>query len=199
MHRLLLASLVAAGVSSVSLSALAQTGAPTVATTRPTSNPSYADTGDALDPTGWSVAALLGFGVNNGVGIGIGARGGYTLDNHVYIGGTLIDHLPSGLNILLLGGEAGYDFEVGPVVIRAYGGLGFANASVSVGGVSASSNERRVLARGDGHLQHPVGPAVVRRRRRPRVHRQRLQHARPLWIWRDPLLTRGDRAIVREV
>jgi hypothetical protein len=139
MHRLLLASLVAAGVSSVSLSALAQTGAPTVATTRPTSNPSYADTGDALDPTGWSVAALLGFGVNNGVGIGIGARGGYTLDNHVYIGGTLIDHLPSGLNILLLGGEAGYDFEVGPVVIRAYGGLGFANASVSVGGVSASS------------------------------------------------------------
>jgi hypothetical protein len=118
MHRWLFALSFAASASLVTLPAHAQTASR-----------------EAIDPTGWSVAALLGFGVNNDVGFGLGARGGYTFDNHVYVGGTLLDHFgDDGLNLLLLGGEAGYDFIAGPVVIRAYGGLGFAVASISVGG-----------------------------------------------------------------
>jgi len=143
MHRFLLPSLLALSVTAttslVSLPALAQTTLPpppppqATATTRTaTATPSYDDsTTSSIDPVGWSVAALLGFGANNGVGFGLGARGGYTLDNHVYIGGTLLDHFGSGLNILLLGGEGGYDFVAGPVMIRAYAGIGFAIASIS--------------------------------------------------------------------
>jgi hypothetical protein len=139
MHRFLLASLLAASAAAttslVSLPAFAQNTSG-VATTRTTATPTTYDDPNAssIDPVGWSAALLLGLGVNNDVGFGLGARGGYTLDNHVYIGGTLLDHFGSGLNLLLLGGEGGYDFIAGPVMIRAYGGLGFALASV--GGVS---------------------------------------------------------------
>ncbi len=129
-HRFLFVAVPLAAASSlVSLPALAQQTTGT-ATTRAAANPSFDDPVNPIDPPGWSIQALLGLGVNDGVGFGLGARGGYTLDNHVYIGGTLLDHFGSGLNLLLLGGEGGYDFVAGPVMIRAYAGIGFAIASI---------------------------------------------------------------------
>jgi hypothetical protein len=87
---------------------------------------------EAVDIPGWSAQALVGFAFND-VGFGLGARGGYTLDNHVYIGGTLLYHLGNnGVSALMIGGEGGYDFPVGPIIIRPYGGLGMVNVSVSI-------------------------------------------------------------------
>jgi hypothetical protein len=129
-------------------SALAQTS--TTATTHAAS-PTYAgDDSSQLDPTGWSAAAMLGFAFND-IGFGIGARGGYTMDQHVYIGGTLLYHFgQDDVSAFLIGAEGGYDFIAGPVVIRPYLRLGVSIVSVNVpsvplpgggtaGGGSASS------------------------------------------------------------
>jgi hypothetical protein len=151
MIRITLASTLAAGALLFAPSALAQTS--TTATTHAAS-PSYAGAGDdpnLLDPTGWSAAAMLGFAFND-IGFGIGARGGYTLDNHVYLGGTLLYHFgQNDVSAFLIGAEGGYDFTAGPVVIRPYLGLGVSVVSVNVptyalpgggtaGGGSASSS-----------------------------------------------------------
>jgi hypothetical protein len=122
-------------------SALAQT---TATATTQAASPSYAGDENLLDPTGWSAAALLGFAFND-IGFGIGARGGYTLDNHIYLGGTLLYHFgQDDVSAFMLGAEGGYDFIVGPVVIRPYLGLGVSIVSVSVavpgGGTIGASN-----------------------------------------------------------
>jgi hypothetical protein len=85
--------------------------------------------------TGGSVAGLLGFGANAD-GFGFGVRGGYTLPNHVYVGGTILGNTGIGSTQLAgwglgftLGAEAGYEIAAGPVVIRPYGGLGFTSQS----------------------------------------------------------------------
>src|SRR3954468_20558779 len=71
-----------------------------------------------------SVAGLLGYGFKDGVGLGLGVRGGYTLPMNVYIGGTFVYHLgksqstPIGdvkTNIYYFGVEGGYDIVAGPV------------------------------------------------------------------------------------
>jgi hypothetical protein len=77
---------------------------------------------------GASVAGLVGFGANS-YGFSTGVRGGYTLPNHVYLGGTFL------LNVGLggwgagftTGFEGGYEFAAGPIVVRPYGGVGFAD------------------------------------------------------------------------
>ena len=93
-----------------------------------------------------SAAALLGNGFKDGVGIGLGVRGGYTLPMNLYLGGTFIYHLgksettPFGdfkINIYYFGGEVGYDIAAGPVVVRPYLGLGPATATATVPGFSA--------------------------------------------------------------
>jgi hypothetical protein len=93
----------------------------------------------AVDPAelkqGGSVAGLIGFGAN-AYGFGLGVRGGYTLPNNVYIGGTAL------LNVgfggwgagFTIGAEGGYQFAAGPVVVRPYGGLGFVDENYSYGG-----------------------------------------------------------------
>jgi ABC-type transport system substrate-binding protein len=151
MVRITLASALTASALLFAPSALAQTS--TTATTHAAS-PSYAGAGDdpnLLDPTGWSAAAMLGFAFND-IGFGIGARGGYTLDSHVYLGGTLLYHFgQDDVSAFLIGAEGGYDFLAGPVVIRPYLGLGVSIVSVNVptyalpgggtaGGGSASSS-----------------------------------------------------------
>jgi hypothetical protein len=132
MHRLLWAVPLVAGASLCTSPAVAQTAA--TPPPPPAAHPAFDSAGNAIDSTGWSIAALLGVGFNHDIGFGLGARGGYTWDNHVYIGGTLLDHFGSRVNLVLLGGEGGYDFVAGPVILRAYGGLGFAVATVSTGG-----------------------------------------------------------------
>ena len=83
------------------------------------------------------VGALLGYGFKDGVGFGLGVRGGYTLPMNVYLGGTFVYHLgksegEASVNIFYLGVEGGYDISAGPVVVRPYLGLGpaFAHASI---------------------------------------------------------------------
>jgi hypothetical protein len=110
-----------------------------------------------------SIAAIAGVGINetklkddagnetkDGVGtqgVGIGLRGGYTLPMKVYIGAAFVYHL-GGSNdanqvkytgsTLYLGPEAGYDLELGPVILRPYVGLGYGSvkAKAEAGGTT---------------------------------------------------------------
>jgi hypothetical protein len=93
----------------------------------------------AAEPThtGGSISGLAGFGTNAD-GFNFGVRGGYTLQNHWYLGGTIIGNTGLGNTQLAgwglgftLGAEAGYEIAAGPVVIRPYGGLGFTSQSYS--------------------------------------------------------------------
>jgi hypothetical protein len=114
-----------------------------------------AEAGDETEtPKPISVAPVLGYATTN-LNLGVGVRGGYTLSNRVYIGGTFVFHLgssdesesPAGklessARFLYTGAEGGYDIPVGPVVIRPYGGLGMlvALVSLSAGGESKSDS-----------------------------------------------------------
>ena len=71
------------------------------------------------------------------MGVGLGARGGYTLPMNVYLGGTFVYHLGKSegdatANIYYLGVEGGYDIAAGPVIVRPYLGLGPAIVHVSL-------------------------------------------------------------------
>ena len=84
-----------------------------------------------------SAAVLLGDGFKDGIGIGLGARGGYTLPMNVYVGGTFIYHLgksdgPVSAHFYYFGVEGGYDLAAGPVIVRPYLGLGDATATATV-------------------------------------------------------------------
>jgi len=107
---------------------------------------------ESQTPKPISVAPVLGYATAN-LKLGVGARGGYTLGNRVYIGGTFVFHLgtseesasPAGnlessARFLYTGAEGGYDIPVGPVVIRPYAGVGVIVAMVSLkaGGESNS-------------------------------------------------------------
>ena len=77
---------------------------------------------------GASVAGLIGFGAN-AYGFDLGVRGGYTLPNHVYLGGTFVFNTGfAGWGAgFTTGFEGGYEFAAGPVTVRPYGGIGFAD------------------------------------------------------------------------
>ena len=105
---------------------------------------------DASPTAGHSSAGLLfGYGFKDGVGLGFGARGGFTLPSNLYVGGTFVYHLgktestPIGdlkYNIYYFGAEGGYDLAAGPVVLRPYLGVGYATLAASIAGLSASSS-----------------------------------------------------------
>jgi hypothetical protein len=101
-----------------------------------------------------SIAPLLGFGTNH-FNFGVGARAGYTLPQKVYLGATFMYHLGVSESYGLFGqtnevstklfypaGEVGYDFRVGPVTIRPYGGVGvvFISSSITFGNQSNSTS-----------------------------------------------------------
>ncbi|MEO6772084.1 MAG: hypothetical protein ABI467_03570 [Kofleriaceae bacterium] len=105
--------------------------------------------------TRWYFDAMLGVGSEH-LDLGLGVRGGKTLDNHLYLGGLLVYHLGSSASAsaggtmvtssvsgFYLGPEAGYDVALEPgLVLRPYIGLGLAEASASSSaGTSASSSE----------------------------------------------------------
>jgi hypothetical protein len=125
-----------------------------------------------------SVAGLLGYGFKDGVDLGLGVRGGYTLPMNLYLGGTFVYHLgksestPFGdvsTHLYYLGVEGGYDIKVDPVVIRPYLGLGAATAKVGVPGfgfggfaspaTSAASTKLGVWP--GATLLYPIGRAFV--------------------------------------
>lgn len=125
------------------------------------------DSGSSSSPEGeldtrWAIAGMIGLSTDC-MGFGLGVRGGKTLDNHLYLGGSAVYHFAgcgysgyyyapgvaysTSASVFYLGPEAGYDFVLGPVVLRAYGGLGpaFLNASVSGPGVNQSSSDTRFV------------------------------------------------------
>ena len=75
-------------------------------------------------------AAILG-----GIGrflIGAGGRAGVTLDTSVYLGGTFIYHVGesrSNRSFWYTGAEFGYDAPAGPLKVRPYLGMGYANVT----------------------------------------------------------------------
>ena len=99
-----------------------------------------ASSASAVEPAesypGWSVAGLIGFGFEGYNSFGIGGRFGYTLPNHVYLGGTFIDY--PGVanyygNAFSTGLEGGYEIEAGPLLVRPYGGIGLVDVSYAYG------------------------------------------------------------------
>ncbi|HMJ53843.1 MAG TPA: outer membrane beta-barrel protein [Polyangiaceae bacterium] len=97
----------------------------------------YAETASAM---GASAGVLVGNGFKDGYNLGIGARGGVTLPMSLYVGGTILYHLGKTetiaggdvtANIWYLGAEGGYDLGAGPLTIRPYLGVGYANLRVS--------------------------------------------------------------------
>jgi hypothetical protein len=121
----------------------------------------------ALD-TRISVAAMLGYSSDE-MNFGVGVRAGKTLENHIYVGGNLVYQIgesssgstsvsapgvaanssySSGISGLYVGPEGGYDFDLKYVVVRPYLGLGILwwTASVSAGGVSASTTDTKFVA-----------------------------------------------------
>ena len=80
-----------------------------------------------------SAAALVGYGFHDVGGFGLGVRGGYTLRQNIYLGGTFVYHFGTTqdfvgaeqhFNMYYFGFEGDYDFQVDPVIIRPYLGLG---------------------------------------------------------------------------
>ncbi|HEY5960387.1 MAG TPA: hypothetical protein VIV60_27725 [Polyangiaceae bacterium] len=125
-----------------------------------------------------SVGALLGYGFKDGLNLGFGVRGGYTLPANIYLGGTFVYHLgktestpfgDSSVNIYYFGFEGGYDFAAGPVVIRPYLGLGAATARVKspgidLGGISMPSTtatDTKFAAWPGATLLYPMGSAFI--------------------------------------
>jgi hypothetical protein len=132
------------------------------------STPPAADTIDdgphALD-TRWFVAPMLGF-ASHYLDFGLGVRGGKTLDNHIYIGGTFLYQLGEGGSYtgptingvstsaswsssgFYVGPEGGYDFDLRVVVVRPYIGLGLFSWTGSVSGPAGggSSSSTQVVA-----------------------------------------------------
>jgi hypothetical protein len=108
-----------------------------------------AQTDTAPDRAGVSAGVLLGYGSNGIYKLELGARGGYTLPQKIYIGGTFIYHFGESQTVgsftqseslFYVGPEGGYDFAIPSVpqlLIRPYLGLGFMSASVSATGTQS--------------------------------------------------------------
>lgn len=115
--------------------------------------------GGALD-TRWFIAPMLGFASEDS-SLGIGVRGGKTLENHIYIGGTFVFQVGESVsygstatvngttvsssgsastNGFYLGPEAGYDFDLKAVVVRPYMGIGLFDVTGSGGGAGYSGS-----------------------------------------------------------
>jgi hypothetical protein len=131
---------------------------------------------------GFSVEGLLGSGLDSQYGLMAGARGGYTTDNGVYLGGnaTRADR-SDGATDTLLGGELGYKYFPTPKVeLRPFGivGADIASASSAPGLHPAPSATRLAIQPGilaayhfgsffvsaEGRLQvlpTPVAPSLL--------------------------------------
>jgi hypothetical protein len=149
MIRTLTALAISAATALFATSALAQD--PAAAPAPAAAAPAAAAPADASgDTSGLSAALLLGYGFDDAFKVGFGARVGYTLPMHLYIGGTFIYHLGESeggatVNVFYVGPEVGYEIPAGPVLIRPYIGVGLAEAKASVsipgfGSESASSS-----------------------------------------------------------
>jgi len=124
-----------------------------------------------------SVGGLVGYGFKDGMNLGLGVRGGYTLPMNVYLGGTFVYHLgkteseagaEASLRSYYLGFEGGYDIAAGPLVIRPYLGLGAHTVTSSVsgnlGGVQIpemSSSDTKFALWPGATILYPLGAAFI--------------------------------------
>ncbi|HEY1691995.1 MAG TPA: hypothetical protein VGG39_07525 [Polyangiaceae bacterium] len=159
----------AAGPPAHRLSHAATQPAPVASATVSTSassSSSSADTGvsssssmNSSFDTRFFLAPMLGY-LSQDLNLGIGLRAGKTLENHIYIGGTFIYQFGestggtvNGINYsasssgFYVGPEGGYDFDLRPVVLRPYVGLGLFSwtGSSSAAGISASASGSRFV------------------------------------------------------
>jgi hypothetical protein len=108
------------------------TAAATAAAAPTSAEPAVETSTAAPSSTTYSVGALLGAN-SNGYGIGLGARGGATLANRIYLGGIFMYYASSsassGSNAIQLGGEVGYGILAPPVIVRPFAGLGILASS----------------------------------------------------------------------
>lgn len=128
--------------------------------------------------TRWTVAPLFGYGTAD-LKFGLGARAGYTFkDTPVYIGGTFLYHFGTS-SPELVGAttesdrhyyypavEGGYDFNLGPVTVRPYGGLGilFSRTTVTIPTApndTTTSNELMLYPGVTGEFLIPRSPLFV--------------------------------------
>src|SRR5262249_15601315 len=144
-------------------SAASQAAVPANATMTPHEEPSVPATITKDDRI--RAMATLGYGSDD-LSIGIGVRAGKMLTERIYVGGTFVYHLghdvassqvggytsKASLSAFYLGPEVGYDFQLSPVTVRAYSGLGiiWLNASATTSGpgapaVSADSSTNKFV------------------------------------------------------
>ncbi len=153
MIRTLSAVAISAATALFATSALAQ-DPPAPAPVQPVGTPgsagaaaqTSADT--SSDGSGVSAAVLLGYGFNDAFKLGFGARVGYTLPMHLYLGGTFVYHLGTSTdigngqsittNVMMIGAEVGYEIPAGPVMIRPNVGLGIGIVKSSVPAVNVA-------------------------------------------------------------
>lgn len=114
------------------------------------SSAASAQTATAPDREGFSAGVLLGYGSNSLYKLELGARGGYTLAQKIYIGGTFVYHfgesqtigpITQSESLFYVGPEGGYDIAIASVpqlLIRPYLGLGFMSVSLSVTGAPSA-------------------------------------------------------------
>ncbi len=103
----------------------------------------------APDREGPSAGVLLGYGFESSYKFGLGVRGGYTLPQKIYIGGTFVYHFgesesaggfTASESLFYVGAEGGYDIALPSapqILIRPYLGLGFESVSVSTSGINS--------------------------------------------------------------
>lgn len=147
----------AAGVATTTSASLAP-GASAAGDAPPSGRPGAGR--PALDDDRFSVAPLLGFGTDH-LELGVGVRAGKTaFVEHLWVGGTAVYHAgqstsgavngvryEASSSVFYVGPEVGYDIELGPVILRPYGGVGLAamSASATTGGVSASDTVTKLV------------------------------------------------------
>lgn len=87
---------------------------------------------EAPNRPGFSAGALVGIS-STGFGFGLGARAGYTLPFHLYLGGDIEDFFGGSLQLFSVGPEVGYDLALPagglPFLLRPYVGFGLAHVS----------------------------------------------------------------------
>ncbi|HET9959626.1 MAG TPA: outer membrane beta-barrel protein [Polyangiaceae bacterium] len=98
-----------------------------------------------------SAGALGGYGFDDALKVGIGARAGYTFPFKLYAGGTFVYHLGkteslAGIdvkaNVYYYGVEAGYDIDTVPLlIVRPYLGLGRVTGVAKVGDESSTDSK----------------------------------------------------------
>lgn len=161
---------------------------PEITTARGSEDPTTTDVGHlsrkntrdfVKDPTGWSAAANMGFGLGDGYGLGFGGRAGYTLPGRVYVGGIVGYHIGNtaesqGVSVSnktwYFGPEAGYDLGVGKVLVRPVLGLGlgFRNQNVTgadgaavAANTSSSETDTRIYVSPGASVIYPIGNFFV--------------------------------------